>query len=122
MRIYDPDYVSQLKSVTYPFIFGAASDVLLIVTNWSQKPIYIHDCIVRNGETAGTTTPAAFDIKTSNSEYVVTFSSGTMPAGMAARTQFIGAEPLNFGKSFILSQKTATTAANEGEITLLIQD
>lgn len=122
MRIYDPDYIYTLRTVEKPFKWGAAGDVVLLMTNQSTRPMYVHSLTVKNGSTAGTTTPGAFDVKTPSSEYVVTFAANDMVAGETAETVFIGAEPVPVGKTFSVTMKTATTAAKDGTLILTLQD
>jgi hypothetical protein len=122
MRIYDPDYIYSLKTVEKPFKWGAAGDVVCLITNQSTRPFYVHSLTVKNGGTAGTTTPGAFDVKTPNSEYTVTFPANDMVAGETMETVFIGAEPVPAGKTFLVTMKTATTAAKDGTLIFTLQD
>lgn len=116
----EPIYTT--REVVKPFLWGAAGDVLMLWTNHGAQTAYVHSLVVQNGATAGTTTPGAFDVVTPNSTYVVTFANGAMPAGDVAETVFIGAEPVPPGKTFLVKQKTATTAAKDGKLHLLISD
>ena len=122
IRAYNPDYIYSLRTVEKPFKWGTANDVVFLMTNQGERPVYVHSLTVKNGATAGTTTPGAFDVKTPNSEYVVTFAANDMVAGETAETVFIGAEPVPAGKTFLVTVKTATSAAKDGTLILTIQD
>lgn len=121
MALYEDAGGTRLTEITKPFKWGAAGDVLLLWTNQGEEPQWVHSCVIQNGGTAGTTTPAAVDITTPNSTYVVTFPANDMAAGEAMETVFLGAEPVPPGKTFLVKQKTATSAAKDGKIHLLIE-
>lgn len=108
--------------VTVPFKWGAAGDVLLLYTNYSARSKWLHTLTIQNGATAGTTTPAAIYVTTPNTEYTVTFPANDMAAGEVMPCGLIGQEEIPPGKTLLVKMKTATSAAKDGKVNLLIEE